>query len=327
MDSLKVFIGRNGDYYNYTNLREKIVWSGRKGAAPRTVTITFADSESYGLDRVAADVGAGQKIQIFEPYNEIFRGLVMTGTSDNSRRLTLKCYDNLVYMTNNKASFSYKKKRADEIFADCCSKLGLSIGGTVNTEKVISEIAKTTTFWDVIQEALSQTYKSTGRRYYVCSEKGLVYLRRREMPNSFFPLNIRKNTVSYERTRSIYDTRTRLRVVTSKNKEKKFWQNADLENRIGVFQDVKSVDKDITRTELDQLVAEFQQEKAVVGDSMTWEGPGDSSVRAGGVVYISNDHLNLRRIAYVDEDTHTWQNGTHTMKLKLNFASGIDAAG
>ena len=327
MNNLKLIVGRDGTLYDYTNLVEKVVWTGRKGAAPRTVTATFADSEGYGLDRVAVDVASGQKLQLFDSGTELFRGLIMTSTMNSSRRLSLKCYDNMVYMTNNKASFSYKKKRADQIFSDCCGKLGLTVGGLVNTEKTISEIAKTTTYWDVLQDALSQTYKSTGRRYYVSSEKGLVYLRRREMQSEVFPLGIGKNTVSYEQTRSIYDTRTRLRLVTSKNKEKKFWQNADLEKAIGVFQDIQSVDKDISSTELNQMVADFQQEKAVVSNSMTWEGPGDSSVKAGDVVYVSNDHLGLCRIAYVDEDTHTWQKGSHTMKLKLNFAANIDAAG
>ena len=87
------------------------------------------------------------------------------------------------------------------------------------------------------------------------------------------------------------------------------------------------MDKDITKTELNQMVDTFAKEKAVVTVSMTWEGLGDTSVVAGGVVRIANDHLKLYREPYVDEDTHTWQKGSHTMKLKLKFAANIDAAG
>ena len=328
MNNLKLIIGRDGTFYDYSNLMEKVVWTGRKGAAPRTVTVTFADSEGYGLDRVSVNVADGQKIQMFESGNELFRGLVMTETKGSSRKLTIKAYDILVYMTNNKSSFSYKKKRADQIFSDCCKQLGLTIGGMDNTEKILSEVAKSAcTYWDIIQEALSQTYKATGHRFYVYSEKGLVYLRRRKAPEAILELTGSTNTISYERTRSIYETRTRVKMVTSKNKTKQLWKNEGLEKKIGVFQEVQNVDKDITKTELKQRVDTFAAEKAVVNGSMTWEGLGDSSIKAGAVVSIANDHLSLYRQAYVDEDTHTWQKGSHTMKLKLIFAANIDAAG
>lgn len=328
MNDLTVLVGRGDTWYDYSNLVEKVVWAGRKGAAPRTATITFADSEGYKLDRVNASVAAGQRVQIFEFEKEIFRGLLMTETMNNGRKLVAKAYDSLVRMTNNKSSFSYKKKRADQIFTDCCKQLGLTVGGADNTGKILSEVAKSTcTYWDIIQEALSQTYKATGRRYYVYCDKAKIYLRRRTLPAQSLALSIWSNTVSYERTRSIYETRTRMKVVTSKNKTKKTWQNTDLEKKIGVFQEIQSVDKDITKTELNQMVDTFAKEKAVVTVSMTWEGLGDTSVVAGGVVRIANDHLKLYREAYVDEDTHTWQKGSHTMKLKLKFAANIDAAG
>lgn len=328
MNNLTVLVGGGNSWYDYSNLVEKVVWTGRKGAAPRTAKITFADSEGYKLDRANANVAAGRRVQIFEAGKEIFRGLLMTETMNNGRKLVATAYDSLVRMTNNKSSFSYKKKRADQIFADCCKQLGLTVGGADNTGKVLSEVAKSTcTYWDIVQEALSQTYKATGRRYYVYCDKGKVYLRRRTLPAQSLVLSIWSNTISYERTRSIYETRTRMKVVTSKNKTKKTWQNTALEKKIGVFQEVQSVDKDITKTELNQIVETFKKEKAVVNVSMTWEGLGDNSVIAGSVVQIANDHLGLYRQAYVDEDTHTWQKGSHTMKLKLNFAANIDAAG
>ena len=116
-------------------------------------------------------------------------------------------------------------------------------------------------------------------------------------------------------------------MVTSKNKLKKLWKDEELEAQIGVFQDIKSIDKDITQTELDQIVNTFAREKAVASVTMTWDGIGDSSVKAGDVVQLSNDHLNIHREVYVEEDTHTWEKGAHTMKLKLNFAANIDEAG
>ena len=200
--------------------------------------------------------------------------------------------------------------------------------GYDKTEKVLSEVTKSAcTYWDIVQEALSQTYQATGKRFYVFYEKGYVYLRRRVASAEKLILSNASNTTSYEMTKSIYDTRTRLKMVTSKNKLKKLWKDEELEAQIGVFQDIKSIDKDITQTELDQIVNTFAREKAVASVTMTWDGIGDSSVKAGDVVQLSNDHLNIHREVYVEEDTHTWEKGAHTMKLKLNFAANIDEAG
>ena len=70
MNNLTVLVGGGNSWYDYSNLVEKVVWTGRKGAAPRTATITFADSEGYKLDRVNANVAAGQRVQIFEAGKE-----------------------------------------------------------------------------------------------------------------------------------------------------------------------------------------------------------------------------------------------------------------
>lgn len=180
-------------------------------------------------------------------------------------------------------------------------------------------VKSNSTYWDVIQEALSETYKSTGRRYYVRSEKGKIYLWQRKDVNTMPELSVATNTESYEQTRSIYDARTRIKLITSKNKTKKSYTNKELEKKIGKFADVQSVDNDASATELNQKIATFKEEKSVVAQSLTWTGTGDISVISGGCVHVKISALGLTKVMYVDEDTHTFENGKHQMKLKLNY--------
>lgn len=327
-NNLKFMVGKGNTFYDYTELLSAVTITGRKGAAPRSITATLFDSEGYAMTRASVDVSQGQTCVLYLNNSEIFRGLLMTETKNSSRKLTLKAWDNCIYLCNSKDSFSYKKKRADQIFRDCCKRAGLSVGSVANTGKVISEIVKSNaTYWDVIQQALSETYKSTGRRYYIVSKKGKVSLYRRKEQSAMPMLEVNTNTESYEQTRSIYDTRTRVKLVTSKNKTKKTWVNKSLEKKIGKFADVQSVDNDATATELNQKISTFKTEKSHISQSLTWTGTGDISVEAGGCVYVYISALGLKRIMYVDEDTHTFQNGKHQMKLKLNYAADIDRAG
>lgn len=319
MNKLKILVGKGSTFYDISELVGKTTWSGRKGAAPRTVEVTVYDSESL-KKRVPVDCGAGQTLALYENGKELFRGLLVSEKYSVSRVLTLKAFDMCIRLTNNKSSFSYKKKTASQIFRDCCSKLGLSTGTVASTGHTIGELVKkNTTYWDVIEDALSQTYKTTGKRFYVYAEKGKVNLVQRKEQSTMPVLDLKTSVESYDRTRSIENTRTRLKLVTSKGKTKSSTVVSSLESKIGKFQEVESVDEKITKTEIKQRVNEFKTEKAVVGQTLKITATGISSVKAGGCVYVNISTIDTKRIFYVEEDTHTWEKGGHKMTIGLDY--------
>ena len=328
MYNLSLLVGRGSTYYDYSNLINKVTWTGRKGAAPRSITVSLMDSEGYSQGRAAVNCGEGQTCILSLNKKEIFRGLLMADAYSSKRMLTLKASDDCVRLSNNKDSFSYKKKRADQIVRDCLKKLGLKAGTIVNTGFVIGELVKkNTTYWDVIQEALSRTYKATGKRYYLYAEKGKIYLKRRTVGSKVLVFDPTTNVESYERKRSIEKARTRIKLTTSKGKTKKSYTNTALEKKIGMFQQIDNVDEDATATELNQRISVFKQEESVVSQELSVTGVGDVSLIAGGCVYVKIPHLSTKRVMYIDEDTHTFEKGCHKMTLKLNYAKTIDAAG
>ena len=46
---------------------------------------------------------------------------------------------------------------------------------------------------------------------------------------------------------------------------------------------------------------------------------GVTSVKAGGCVYVHIPTEGIKKAMFVEEDTHTWEKGQHTMTLKLDF--------
>lgn len=106
----------------------------------------------------------------YEGGKELFRGIITSHKQSNSKKLVIKAYDNAYYLANNKDSFCYTNKTATDIFNDCMSRLGMT-GNAVDTSYVIPELPKAkTTYYDVMLDALSTTYKATGERYYISSE-------------------------------------------------------------------------------------------------------------------------------------------------------------
>lgn len=318
MNEITLKIEKNGTYTNVSNLIKKVSLTGRRGDAPRTLSATLADSEQFA--RASANSGEGQQVFFYCNKNEIFRGLLMTDARNSKRELTIKAYDNCIYLCNNKGSFSFKKKTAAYIFKYCLKKLGLPLGSAVSTGHVIGELVKkNTTYWDVIEDALSQTYYATGIRYYVSSEKGKIYLRKRQEQSTMPILSLDSNILSYDMSRSIYKTRTRLTLVTSKNKKKGSFVNSALEKKIGKFADIQSVDEDVTKTELNQKLSTFKKDTSVVDRELSVSAIGDMRCISGKCAYVQISTIGAKRVMYIEEDTHTFENGYHKMDLKLSY--------
>lgn len=318
MNEITLKIGKNGTYKNISELIQKVSVTGRRGDAPRTLSATLFDSEQFV--RASANSGEGQQVFFYCDKSEIFRGLLMTDSRSSKRTLTIKAYDNCVYLCNNKGSFSFKKKSATYIFKYCLKKLGLPLGSAVNTGHIIGELVKkNTTYWDVIEDALSQTYYATGIRYYVSSEKGKIYLRKRQEQTSMPILSLDSNIQSYDMSRSIYKTRTRLTLVTSKNAKKGSFVNSSLEKKIGKFADIQTVDEDVTKTELNQKISTFKKDTSIVDQELSVTATGDTRCVSGKCAYVQISPIGAKRIMFIEEDTHTFENGYHKMSLKLSY--------
>lgn len=314
--------------YDVSNSFEKIVWGGRKGAAPRTCKITLLDDDGENHSRVSVDCEDGDQCVFYEDGDEKFRGIIIKHTQSEKKKLVIEAYDNAYYLANNKDSFCYTNKTATQIFNDCMSRLGMTGGSVVDTGYVIPELPKAkTTFYDVILDALSMTYKATFCRYYVSSEKGNIHLRRRSENTLQWVLEVGANITGYDYTKSIAGIKTRVRLLSKEDAVVYEEVNSELENKIGSFMEVKSVDDDYNEAQMKELVQSVFEEKGMASRSLKVSGIGISDAISGGCVYVIIPHLGLKRTFYIDEDTHTYTRHSHTMTLKLNFADDIDSAG
>ena len=99
--------------------------------------------------------------------------------------------------------------------------------------------------------------------------KGKIYLRKRQEQTSMPILSLDSNIQSYDMSRSIYKTRTRLTLVTSKNAKKGSFVNSSLEKKIGKFADIQTVDEDVTKTELNQKISTFKKDTSFVDQELS----------------------------------------------------------
>lgn len=314
--------------YDVSDCFESITWGGRKGAAPRNVKITLLDDDGEKHKRVSVDCENGDQCVMYEDGKELFRGIIMSHTQSSKKKLVITAYDNMYYLANNKDSFCYTNQTATQIFNDCMTRIGMTGGSAADTAYVIPELPKAkTTYYDVLLDALSTTYAATGIRYYISSDKGDIHLRQRSENTLQWVLEVGSNITDYEYTKSIVGVKTRVRLLSKEDAVVYEETNSDLEEKIGTFMEVKSVDDSYNAAQMQELVKSVFEEKGNPAKSLKISGIGITDAVSGGCVYVVIPHLGIKRTFYIDEDTHTFTRSSHTMKLKLNFADDIDSAG
>ena len=321
---IQFIIIKGTDGYDVSECFESIVWSGRKGAAPRSVKITLLDDDGDGHRRVSVECENGDQCVMYEDGKELFRGLIVSHQQSNKKKLVVTAYDNMYYLANNKDSFCYHNKTATQIFNDCMARLGMTGGSAADTGYVIPELPKAkTTYYDVLLDALSLTYKATGIRYYIASEKGNIHLRRREETALQWVMETGANITDYTYTKSIEGIRTRVRLLSKEEAVVYEEVNTALEAKIGAFMEVKTVNDTYNQAQIKELVQSVFSEKGMPTKTLKVSGMGISDALSGACVYVIIPHLGIERTFYIDDDSHTFSRNSHKMTLKLNFADDI----
>lgn len=323
-DGISLIIIKGEQGYDVTQLVETIKWKGRKGSSARTLTATLIDDDGYKHARSGIDVEKGHQCLFNYNGKELFRGIIMTQTQTNRKKLQFTAYDNGIYLANNKDTFTYENKTASDVFRDCCTRFGLPMGEVAKCSYKIPELTKSkTTAFDAIADALSLDFDATGIRHYVASDKGKLSLLTRRENIMQWVIEVGQNITTYSYTRSIEDIKTRVKMVSKEGTTVAEKKNAALEKRIGVFQEIDQPDESLTTAQVNDLIASILEEKSTPERTLNVEAVGIAEVISGIGVYIIIPELGLSRTFYVDEDTHTFKDNMHTMTLKLNYANDL----
>jgi hypothetical protein len=312
---LTLILNKSGKSYDISDLLEQAVWKGRKGSAARSLTVSLTDTDKASS---GVDVTRGDSLMLYEDGEELFRGIAMTSQRADTRKEVITAYDNGIYLANNRDTFVFENKTVHSIFLDVCGRFGIKTGTAVNTSYKIPELTKSSsTAWDALLDAISQDYKATGAKYYISSEKGLLYLRKRAENILQYVLETSGNITAYNYKNSIEKINTRIKVLTKEDTVYAVEKNAELEKKIGIFQEIESKDDDLTDAQLKAQIKENLKEKSTPEETFNVTALGISQVISGVGVWVKIDHLGVARTYWVDEDAHTWQGDVHTMTLKL----------
>lgn len=328
MAKIQLLVVKDKKTIDMTNLVQSVRWSGRKGSSARTITVTMIDDDGYRHARSGIDVADGNQCVFLVDGRERFRGILMNQNQGDKKQLKFKAYDNGIYLANNKDTFVYKNKTADQVFSDVCSRFGIPTGEVAKCSYKIPELTKSkTTGQDAVLDALGLDYKATGTRHFISSDKGKLSLLQRKDQVISFVVDGDANLYGYSYTKSIESIKTRVRMISKEGTTLAEKSNSALEQKIGIFQEIQQPDESLTKAQVKDLVGSVLDTLDDPEETLTLNILGDPDVISGKAILVKIPHLGISRAYYVDSDDHTFEDNMHTMSLTLTTAAEIKKGG
>ena len=328
MARIQLLVVKDKKTIDMTNLVQSVRWSGRKGSSARTITVAMIDDDGYRHARSGIDVADGNQCVFLVDGKERFRGILMNQNQGDNKQLKFKAYDNGIYLANNKDTFVYKNKTADQVFSDVCSRFGIPTGEIAKCSYKIPELTKSkTTGQDAVLDALSLDYKATGTRHFISSDKGKLSLLQRKDQVISFVVDGDANLYGYSYTKSIESIKTRVKMISKEGTTLAEKSNSSLEQKIGIFQEIQQPDESLTKAQVKDLVGSVLDTLDDPEETLTLNILGDPDVISGKAILVKIPHLDISRAYYVDSDDHTFEDNMHTMSLTLTTAAEIKKEG
>ena len=328
MAKIQLLVVKDKKTIDMTNLVQSVRWSGRKGSSARTITVTMIDDDGYRHARSGIDVADGNQCVFLVDGKERFRGILMNQNQGDKKQLKFKAYDNGIYLANNKDTFVYKNKTADQVFSDVCSRFGIPTGEVAKCSYKIPELTKSkTTGQDAVLDALGLDYKATGTRHFISSDKGKLSLLQRKDQVISFVVDGDANLYGYSYTKSIESIKTRVRMISKEGTTLAEKSNSALEQKIGIFQEIQQPDESLTKAQVKDLVGSVLDTLDDPEETLTLNILGDPDVISGKAILVKIPHLGISRAYYVDSDDHAFEDNMDTMSLTLTTAAEIKKEG
>lgn len=328
MAKIQLLVVKDKKTIDMTNLVQSVRWSGRKGSSARTITVAMIDDDGYRHARSGIDVADGNQCVFLVDGKERFRGILMNQNQGDNKQLKFKAYDNGIYLANNKDTFVYKNKTADQVFSDVCSRFGIPTGEIAKCSYKIPELTKSkTTGQDAVLDALSLDYKATGTRHFISSDKGKLSLFQRKDQVISFVVDGDANLYGYSYTKSIESIKTRVKMISKEGTTLAEKSNSSLEQKIGIFQEIQQPEESLTKAQVKDLVGSVLDTLDDPEETLMLNILGDPDVISGKAILVKIPHLDISRAYYVDSDDHTFEDNMHTMSLTLTTAAEIKKEG
>lgn len=304
--------------YNITNYISSLDWSGSKSEVARKVGISMINPTTDPHIKTIT-LSLGSMLYVYDDNKkEIFRGYIIDRERGSNQTLTYTAYDLLYYTLKSNATYKFKKKKPEEMTKAICKDMKIKVGSLSKTGKKYNLLMKDKPIYEIIMAGYTKAKKSTGNKYHMTTKQGKLYVTK--MGDEWFTLELsdKSNITSSSTKESISEVVNKVKIYNDKGKLLKVVKDEKSIVKYGIFQHTYTKEKDKNATNSAKAMLKG------VSKTMDIECIGYVGCVTGKCVKIKDSTTGHTGKFYITADSHTWQNGVHTMKLSLSLTNAMD---
>ncbi len=313
--SLNLKVEQNGN--DITNAIGSMTWSGSAYSGTRTFEFTTLNPAGDPHFKIPT-IKTGDLICFYNGSSKLFHGKVTKRErKGEAGTVSYTAQDFMLYLIRSKGTYKFKKKKPEQIAQLICKDLKIKTKSIAKTGMKISKILFTDKeYYNMILAAYTKAYKKTGTSYQPIFEGDkLSVIKKGAMLDLVLNQNEGITESSYEETTD--NMVNKVVIYNSKNKKIGTVSNKNWVRTYGTFQDSLSVEKGNGKKEAKNTLAGLEKTASL-------SAIGDIRCVSGYGIRINDTDSGLTGTFWIENDTHTFENGVHTMTLELAFKNVME---
>lgn len=304
------------NHYDISHLWQRIVWSGSKSDVARKMVVDIVSDDNYYMPDF--EVKMHDMLQFFLDGEEVFRGYVMdVNRSLEGKTISYTCYDAGIFLTKSKGKYKFYGETPDNVVRTVCADFDIPVE---HVEEGVSyqRIHDNDSIYDIIMTGYTLTSQSNGKQYYLSFDKGALSVLEKGKIVYRYMLTSERDITSASFQSSSLNAVNRVKAYDSSGNEVgTFTLDSDYDFP-GVLQ---AVYKQSNGEDVESAAKALLQDVEL---SASVEGFGYTECTSGKAVVVSEPTTGLDGLFFIDSDTHTFEDGLHTMQLEIAFENVMD---
>ena len=274
----------------------------------------------------------GDKVTLYVNGMSRFSGFVMTKERTSEQIISVTAYDQMFYLTRNKATYVFVNKSAKEVVQTIGADYGLQVGYISDSGwKMPQRIEEGETLVDIILSALEICGEATGKEYFLYDQAGALVVKEKSEMVADAVLRCDGGISDYTyKTDISSDTYTAVQLYHAgrKETERKAYlaEKADKVQQWGRLQYYKRVAYTLNEAQLKEMAENILKEKSRVVKRLTIENiNGEMLLLAGNSIWLEISDLgeiSLNGLALIENCTHIFEDGEHRTRMEIRIEEG-----
>lgn len=297
-----------------------MTWEGSVEQASRTLTLDIINAQSD--DNIKNNIiNKGDIISAFENNNKIFYGQVLTiEKKSESGTISYTCRDFAYHLLQSQATYNFKNTTAEKIAKKVCSDVQIAIGDLAKTNVTIKKLLMDSrSIYETIMAGYTKASKTTGEKYMLRMDGKKVTVVKKGKIIENYRLSENYNIISSSYTESLENIINKVIIYDKDNKKAGEVKNESSIKLYGIFQSTYTKEDGVNaKTAAKKLLETVEKEVAVDIIHPTLE------CISGNGIKVYDKATKLTGIFWIENDSHTFENGVWTANLTLAFKNVMD---